>query len=130
MLNPRWKDRYDPKDFKEWQKVEATTPPFFEFSFAIINKLLSKYFRTKKGYELGPTSNWYQRKEIVGKTMLELEKAVIYDEAEHARRWWENQEAEESLDAKLEREKGMYESRNASKISFRMNKISKRDSGV
>ena len=110
--------------------METTTPPFFEFSFAIINKLLSKYFRTKKGYELGPTSNWYQRKEIVGKTMLELEKAVIYDEAEHARRWWENQEAEESLDAKLEREKGMYESRNASKISFRMNKISKRDSGV
>ena len=130
MLNPRWKVRYDPKDFKEWQKVEATTPPFFEFSFVVINNLLAKYFRTKKGYELGPTSNWYQRKEILARTMAELERAVIYDEAEHKRRWQENQEAEESLDAKLEREKGMYEARNSSRISSRMNKISKRQNGV
>jgi hypothetical protein len=115
MLNPYWKTVYDPKDMDLWKKVESTTPPFFDFSFEAINKLLDRYFRTNKGYRLGPTKNWYQRKEILTKTMKELEIAVAYDEEDQAKRWNENQEREESLDAKLEREKGMYESRISSR---------------
>ena len=126
MLNPRWKDRYDPKDYGDWQRMEATTPPFFELSFSTINRLLDKYFRTNSGYELGPTKNWYQRKEILAKTMSELEKAVCHDQDECARLWHERQLAEESIDAKLEREKGMRESKISSREVI-MNKISARD---
>jgi hypothetical protein len=126
MLNPYWKTVYDPKDVDLWKKVEATTPPFFDFSFEAINKLLDKYFRTNKGYRLGPTKNWYQRKEILAKTMKELDMAVAYDEEDQVKKWNENQERDESLDARLEREKGMYESRISSRVPEWL-KVSQRD---
>jgi len=126
MLNPNWKTRYTPEDFSEWQKMNATTPPFFGHSFSIIEKLLGKYFRSKSGSTLSPEYNWYQKKEILDKTMKELEKAVCADSDECDKMWKERQEAEESLDSKLEREKGMYESKNSSTKSG-MRRISTRD---
>lgn len=126
MLNPYWKRVYSLQDFKEWEKMEAHTPPFYDFSFEIINKLLAKYFRTKNGYELGPTKNWYQRKEILGRTMKELEFAIANDEEKQTKNWNKNQERDESLDAQLEREKGMYESK-ISKREAAMNRVSQRD---
>lgn len=126
MLNSNWKSKYDSNDFGEWQRVEATTPPFFPSTEGIINRLLAKYFRSEKGRTLGPDKNIYQKKIILEETMKELEREVCMDSNECAKIWKERQEAEESLDTKLEREKGMYESKISSRENF-ITKVSQRD---
>jgi hypothetical protein len=127
MLNKNWKDYYSDGDFNKWQRIKATTPPFFESSIVVINELLYKYFRTKNGGPLNTIGkSQYQKKEILEKTMEELGVAVSRDEEENSKKFEEQQLKDESLDARLEREKGLYEPKSSSR-EIGMNRISARD---
>lgn len=128
ILNPSWKRYPYAEDLKIWDKLlkgfedlKYIPEDFFDIYKKEISHLYDRYVRTKSGGSVDPNRAIRQKFVILNKgTMDELQRAVIADEERNAKEWNENQLREESLDAKLEREKGEYEAKNASLgMSFR-----------
>ncbi len=115
MLNPNWK-KYDyENDLMKWMRVKNTPPEFLSLRYADIFNLLSHYGVTEAGGSMNVQRfSEQQRYRILEKTMEELSRAVAHDKQEQTEDWEQRQRQDESLDARLEREKGEYESRNAS----------------
>lgn len=115
MLNPNWK-KYDYEtDLQKWMRVKNTPPEFLSLRYSDIFNLLSRYGATEAGGNMNVQRfSEQQRYRILEKTMEELSMAVAHNKLEQSREWEERQKQDESLDAKLEREKGEYESREAS----------------
>ena len=135
ILNPAWKRYPYEKDLNTWYKLmnliqnefKFNTQDFFDIYKKQINEFYDSYVRTKSGGSVDPNRSIRQKFLILSKgTMQELERAVAEDDEIRDRQWEENKLKDESLDARLEREKSEYESRNA---SIRMSKRDERLSG-
>jgi len=131
ILNPRWKNYPYETDLKAWHRLlellehdyKYAPSELFDVNEKLINRLYNTYVRTNSGSFLNENRGLIQKMRILSKgPMQELEQAVQADSVRHVDDWNEQQLKDESLDARLEREKGEYESRNSSlSLSFREN---------
>jgi hypothetical protein len=131
MLNPNWKKYPYEKDLKAWHRLlelleddyKYAPSELFDVNDKLINRLYNAYVRTNSGAFLNDDRGLIQKMRILSKgPMRDLERAIQADESRHVDDWNEQQLKDESLDARLEREKGEYESRNSSlSLSFREN---------
>jgi len=130
MLNPDWsKHTYD-KDLALWKKIiygwesyyKYKVEDFFDDYEKEISYLYDTYYRTNDGWNADPNKAIRQKFFILKKdnTMGQLRESVKNEDIQINNDWNENQIRDESLDARLEREKGEYESRESSlKLSKR-----------
>lgn len=105
MLNPNWPKYPYKQDLELWAKVALGGTEFMERNHGNIERLLDKYFVTKKwGGNLGPGYSWYQKLSILGQTMAELENAIPEHERKENEDWHAQRDREEDLGARLTRE--------------------------
>ena len=126
MLNPKWEKLYDNKDWDLWKTFrqfylgnrQYDIDSIYPEDKAGINYLLNKYYVSNSGYSVNLNDkNLYVKLDMLQRVMTELQNAETkIDES-----WQEQQLKDESLDARLEREKGEWEARQGSI------KLSKRD---
>lgn len=129
MLNPNWKNYPYEKDLKAWHRLlellendyKYAPSELFDVNEKLINRLYNTYVRTNSGSFLNDNRGLIQKMRILSKgPMQELEQAIQTDNNNRTKEWNEQQLKDESLDARLEREKGEYESKNSSfLLSFR-----------
>lgn len=126
MLNPNWEKVYQDKDWDLWKRLsrfylgkkQYDIDSIYPDDKANINYLLNKYYVSKYGSSVNLNDkNLYTKLDMLQRVMTELQHA----EPQASKQWEERQLQEESLDARLEREKGMWEAREGSI------KLSKRD---
>jgi len=117
MLNPNWKKVYKETDWDTWEKIRSIAPEYLSYALKYINDLLDKYYRTNSGNFLYKVHD-KARLHILERTMGELEEAVEQDKKELSKKWGKQQEKEESIETKLQREEDLYE-RASIKISSR-----------
>ncbi len=108
MLNPNWELYYKPNDFNEWRKIDAMGGSVYDIE--IIENLLLKYYRNKNGGFLGDGLSHNQRRKILDKTMEELAEAVEYKKIQQTNKWNENQERDETLETKIQKDQDKRES--------------------
>ena len=115
MLNPNW-NKYDySKDLATWRKLEGLISDqfrfmpgsFFEEHEKTIARLYDDYYRTNGGGGTDPNRAIRQKWVILEKdnTFGQLEQAIDNAAKLETDQWNANQLRDESLDAKLEREK-------------------------
>lgn len=116
-------------DLKKWNELKKLiggeykyNPHAFFLNYAEeISHLFSKYAKTINGYSVNPNKEIRQKFRILEKSMEQLENNYNEQHIKNKLNWDNQQREQESLDTKLEREKGEWESRNGSI------KLSKRD---
>lgn len=121
------------EDLKLWNKLtdllqeyRYDLEEFFDTYSYQINRLFYEYYATEAGGHGDPRRGVRQKFSILqnDKIFDKLSIAISHAEEVRNRVWNERQLQEESLDARLEREKGEYESREASmKLSYREDQL-------
>ena len=127
MLNPNWKKLPYEKDLKLWLKLVYELKEnifqaerFFDMHEKEINYLFNFYYATINGGN--PNRGIRQKFEILQKDKVfeNLQLEINNLKEKSVKEWNNRQEKDESLDARLEREKGNWESVEASlRISLR-----------
>jgi len=112
MLHTTWKNYYEPYDFERWKQVLDYAR--FENgdaaeAYGNLDKLLYKYYRNEKGNKINPNRSFFFKVKILSRTMKELKDAVELDKIKESEKWQKQQEKEESLESKIQREEDLYE---------------------
>jgi len=131
MLNPDWEKYLYNKDLALWKKMidgwegyyKFRAEEFFDDYEDEIVYLYNTYYRTNEGWRPNPDKAIRQKFFVLKKDDVfnNLRHAIDNKSEKDNREWNENQLRDESLDARLEREKGEYESKESSL------RLSKRD---
>ena len=127
MLNKAWEKIYKEKDLRDWHILDSIAPPVvYPMQYEILNRLLEKYYRTGRG---GPPylddKSSFAKMRMLRDTMDRLDHAIktrdVHEADTSMNTFNEIQRRDESEDARLEREKGEFESRQTSwiPISYR-----------
>jgi len=120
MLNPSWNKLPYEKDLALWQTLVVKIEGYYKYRPGTfftdyereIDRLYNNYYRTNAGSTPNPSRPIRQKFQILqqDKTFDRLGQAVQADFEAQDAEWNENQLRDESLDARLEREKGLFES--------------------
>jgi len=123
MLNPSWNKLPYEKDLALWQTLVVKIEGYYKYRPGTfftdyereIDRLYNNYYRTNAGSTPNPSRPIRQKFQILqqDKTFDRLGQAVQADFEAQDAEWNENQLRDESLDARLEREKGLFESEGA-----------------